>query len=252
MSAIAYSHSPYDGMARSLSRRGSFNYGGTPVSHQGIYTDPMRPTVIPSDPYHQSGYAYVPSTMTVPHRIAASAYDDYREPHYYDDRVMATPAIVAPPMLHPSISTGVRPRRHSSVSYSVPPAQTVDPYYRPNGTHIKFKRKGAFTAGITLPEAQSRVRLSGNEAYSVYELHPDNRGSILLRVRWAGYQSLTYEIPLETRDGRITLSTLARRVARACVHYLQSNSIPIVWDRVELHHLEEIGYGVWQPMLSTH
>lgn len=31
----------------------------------------------------------------------------------------------------------------------------------------------------------------------------------------------------------------------------QANVIPIVWDRVQLHHLEEVAYGVWQPMLSA-
>ena len=32
---------------------------------------------------------------------------------------------------------------------------------------------------------------------------------------------MTYEIPLDGYDGRINLQTLARRVSRACVHYLQ-------------------------------
>ena len=32
----------------------------------------------------------------------------------------------------------------------------------------------------------------------------------------------------------------------------QANVIPILWDRVQLHHLEEVAYGVWQPMLSVH
>jgi hypothetical protein len=31
----------------------------------------------------------------------------------------------------------------------------------------------------------------------------------------------------------------------------QANVIPIVWHRVQLHHLEEVAYGVWQPMLSV-
>jgi hypothetical protein len=31
----------------------------------------------------------------------------------------------------------------------------------------------------------------------------------------------------------------------------QANVIPILWDRVHLHHLEEIAYGIWQPMLSA-
>ena len=70
-------------------------------------------------------------------------------------------------------------------------------------------------------------------------------------VQWSGYPSLTYDVPLDTYDGHISLQTLARRVARACVHYLQSNIIPVPFDCVELHHLEEVSYGVWQPMLLT-
>ncbi len=27
--------------------------------------------------------------------------------------------------------------------------------------------------------------------------------------------------------------------------------VPIMWDRVEIHHIEEIGMGVWQPMLRA-
>jgi hypothetical protein len=106
--------------------------------------------------------------------------------------------------------------------------------------HIKFKRKGTFMAGVSLAEAQGHVRLSSNDAYSLHDLHADRRGTIHLRVKWVGYSHLTYEIPLDTYDGRISLQTLARRVSRACVHYLQANIIPIPWDRVELHHLEEV------------
>jgi hypothetical protein len=59
-----------------------------------------------------------------------------------------------------------------------------------------------------------------------------------------------YEVPLDTYDGRVSLQTLARRVSRACVHYFQSHIIPISFDRLELHHLEEHSYGVWQAMLA--
>lgn len=48
---------------------------------------------------------------------------------------------------------------------------------------IKFKRKGSFVAGIGLDEAQSHVRLSNNDGYSLYDLHADSRGSILLKVK---------------------------------------------------------------------
>jgi hypothetical protein len=180
-----------------------------------------------------------------------------------------------------------RHRRHSTVSFASQPT-TIDPYRRPSSIHVKFKRKGGFTAGISLGEAQDHVRLSGNDSYRMHDLHADGRNRILLKVRvsvvvqlaelflienaqWAGYASMTYEIPLDGYDGRVSLQTLARRVSRACVHYLQvslhlvcgmllclslslpsqANVIPIVWHRVQLHHLEEVAYGVWQPMLSV-
>lgn len=40
-------------------------------------------------------------------------------------------------------------------------------------------------------------------------------------LQWTGYTSLTYEIPLDVHDGRVSMQSLARRVSRACVHYLQ-------------------------------
>lgn len=35
---------------------------------------------------------------------------------------------------------------------------------------------------------------------------------------------MTYELPVDSYDGRCELQTLARRVARACVHFLQVNT----------------------------
>ncbi len=32
---------------------------------------------------------------------------------------------------------------------------------------------------------------------------------------------MTYEIPVDGYEGRVQLQTLARRIARACVHFLQ-------------------------------
>ncbi|KAF9008804.1 hypothetical protein BDQ17DRAFT_1422005 [Cyathus striatus] len=227
-----YGHGP------SLSRRPSL-YGGSHYSPPGMYPDSA-----PLD-YAHSMYGAPTSTAVVPvsHRLTgpATPYDDLdiRDSYFPDQMTPMTP------MVRP------RPRRHSTVSYvSRPPP--LDTYRRPSGIHIKFKRKGSLTAGIGLDEAQSRVRLSGNDSYSMYDLHADSRGRILLRVRWAGYSSLTYEIPLDGYDGRVDLQTLARRVSRACVHYLQANVVPIVWNRVQLHHLEEVSYGVWQPMLSSY
>jgi hypothetical protein len=49
-------------------------------------------------------------------------------------------------------------------------------------------------------------------------------------VQWTGYSALTYEIPLAGYD-RVDLQTLARRISRACVHYLQvcRSTQPLLW-----------------------
>ncbi|KAJ3478123.1 hypothetical protein NLI96_g9984 [Meripilus lineatus] len=142
-----------------------------------------------------------------------------------------------------------RRRRASSVSHRT--RLPMDSRHRWSSSLIKFKRKGGMRSGITLGEAMSSVRLSGNDSYSFYDLNVDHRGRILLQIRWTGYNSMTYEIPVDGYDGRVSLATVARRIARACVHFLQANMIPISWDRVILYHLEEHTPGVWQPVLST-
>ncbi|KAF8974419.1 hypothetical protein BDZ97DRAFT_1900086 [Flammula alnicola] len=231
-------YDPY--LTRSLSRRQSIGYPGTPYPHQQIYPDGMAATEYQA-PYQIYG---PPSSAVVPvsHRLTNQGYD--YDDSYYDGRQMSMSMGHSGSMIMP------RARRHSTVSFAAPPA--IDPYRVPSAIHLKFKRKGSFTTGIGLDEAQSsRIRLSGNDAYTFHDLHADSRGRIYLRIKWAGYSSLTYEIPLDGYDGRIDLETLGRRVSRACVHYLQANVIPILWDRVVLHHLEEVSYGVWQPMLST-
>ncbi|KAJ6457280.1 hypothetical protein C8R45DRAFT_943247 [Mycena sanguinolenta] len=120
---------------------------------------------------------------------------------------------------------------------------------------IEFKRKGALMAGISLLDAQStQTKLAGNDYYTLHDLHADRRagGRIHVRVYWAEFSHLTYEIPLDVHDGRVIMEALSRRVARACSHYLACNMAPVMYNRVELHHLREIAYGVWQPMLSAH
>ena len=40
-------------------------------------------------------------------------------------------------------------------------------------------------------------------------------------IQWAGFRSLTYEIPVSTEyDGFVNLQSLARRIARAIVHFM--------------------------------
>ncbi|RXW25852.1 hypothetical protein EST38_g64 [Candolleomyces aberdarensis] len=206
-----------------------------------------------SDPYpHGGSYSMygAPSNALVPVERSQGLtimkeYEDYDprlDAYDYDMGGGGYPVAPMTPVLP-------RSRRNSAVSLMSLPG--ADGFRRGTGHRIKFKRKGTLMGGIGLDEAQSRVRLSNNDSYSFHDLHSDHHRRILLKVKWAGYNSLTYEIPLDGWDRRVNLETLARRVSRACVHYLQANVIPILWDRVVLHHLEEVTYGVWQPMLST-
>jgi hypothetical protein len=220
----------YDYNPHSISRRSSM-YGGSSYAHD--YYDPMYGGY--TAPYDSGMYGY-----SAPGMMGPSSYGDMtmRDPYRRPLSAMSL----------------TRPRRHSAASAVsfVPRPPPMDSYRRASSINIKFKRRGSLMAGISLAEAQGHVRLSSNDYYTIHDLHADyRRNTIYLKIRWAGYNSLTYEIPLESYDNRINLQTLARRVSRACVHYLQANRIPIPWDRVELHHLEEISYGVWQPMLSS-
>jgi len=237
--------------------QGPYSYGdqgyGYGENYPGMYGDQMFPQ---SAEYSQPSYPiYGPQSGLIPqsHRLSGPSYDDLslHEP-YYDDMQLPVARTPLTPMVGFG-NTSRRHRRHSSVSYSALPPTVIDGGYRsPNSMHIKFKRKGAFMAGINLEDAQStRTRLSGNEDYTLHDLHADWRRRIYLRVRWAGYAPLTYEVPLDVYDGRVSMQALSRRVARACVHYLQMNRVPVMYSRVELHHLEEVAYGTWQPMLAS-
>ncbi|KAF8911899.1 hypothetical protein CPB85DRAFT_1511062 [Mucidula mucida] len=103
-----------------------------------------------------------------------------------------------------------------------------------------------------LAEAQMRgIRLSGSESYYLSDMHPNRYDNVYLKVRWPGHQECTYQLPLDSYDnGRLDLETLARRVARSCVHYFQNNRIPVSWDRMELKCLDELTFGVWEPQLT--
>jgi len=110
-------------------------------------------------------------------------YDNMDEP-YYDERSL--------PLGHHTTSMSYpRRRRHSTVSFAtMPPA--VDQYRLPSSTRIKFRRKGSFTAGIGLEEAQSHIRLSGNDAYSFHDLHADSRKRIYLKIKVCNKGSLCH------------------------------------------------------------
>ncbi|KAJ3770979.1 hypothetical protein EV361DRAFT_808162, partial [Lentinula raphanica] len=118
---------------------------------------------------------------------------------------------------------------------------------------IKFKRWGCLKSSISLAEAQDCPRLSNNNPsrYSLHDLHT-NQGLVLMEITWVGYCPRRYEIPIKaSKNNRIDLQSLARRISRACNEYFQTNRIPIPLDRVKLHHIEEISYGIWQPKLTS-
>ncbi|KAF9012847.1 hypothetical protein BDZ89DRAFT_963458 [Hymenopellis radicata] len=143
-----------------------------------------------------------------------------------------------------------RRRRHSTVSFAAPRANGL---FGRNSIRIKFKRKGSLLGGINLAEAQMRgIRLSNSESYYLSDMHPNRYDNVYLKVRWPGHQECTYQLPLDSYDnGRLDLETLARRVARSCVHYFQNNRIPVSWDRMELKCLDELEFGVWEPQLTV-
>ncbi|KAF8450871.1 hypothetical protein L210DRAFT_3385442 [Boletus edulis BED1] len=154
----------------------------------------------------------------------------------------------------------IRPRRSSSVSYASSAGYGVDPLRHVHshgrggfGRVLKFKRKGAFRAGITLGEAQASVRLSDAESFTLQDLGVDHRGKIYVNLRWPGYSPLNYEIPVDGFGGYgyVDIQSLARRVGRAVSHYVQANVIPIHWERIEMQHLEELSIGMWHLKLSS-
>lgn len=77
-----------------------------------------------------------------------------------------------------------RSRRNSAVSLFSNVNMNMDAgYARGTGHRIKFKRKGTLMGGIGLDEAQARVRLSNNDAYTFHDLHSDHHRRILLKVK---------------------------------------------------------------------
>ncbi|KAI0274332.1 hypothetical protein BGY98DRAFT_920873 [Russula aff. rugulosa BPL654] len=131
-----------------------------------------------------------------------------------------------------------------------------DPYRRnPSGhnTSIKFRLKGAQHSGISVNEALERVRLSQGTSYLMHDVSMDHSGKISLKIRWSGYRSNIYSIPLSTDyHGYVDVQSLARRTARAIVHFMDSNGISLSWNRVVMHRLEENSPGIWIPVLMTH
>ncbi|KAI9507169.1 hypothetical protein F5148DRAFT_981764 [Russula earlei] len=118
---------------------------------------------------------------------------------------------------------------------------------------VKFRLSGEAHSGISVMDALDRVRLSQGRPYMLHDMSPDHFGKITLKVRWNGYHSNTYSIPLSTDHlGYLDSQSLARRTARAIAHFMQNNHILLTWDRVVIHRLEETRPGIWIPVLTTH
>ncbi|THH08129.1 hypothetical protein EW145_g2911 [Phellinidium pouzarii] len=254
----------------SYSGRGANNYPYSPHTPAPGYDDYSRypygePAYDDSADYAGYGdlhHAATPrSAYTTPRTNSHyGAYDDLalnrRSSYYGNDADYATyPSTpYASSAIAPSRS---RMGRASSVSFhhqaSVGPVSTS--YYgsydhRGKLPKIKFRSKYS-TSGMSLADAVNGERPMGGDSYKWHELHADRNGEILLKVAWTGYRTITYRVPVDWYDGRVRISSLARRVARACIHYLQSNAIPQSWERVKIYSIEEITYGTWQPQLTV-
>jgi len=244
------------GMSRSRSRRQSVvGYAGQqPVGfpysdHPGMYTEPPMPVGLHEESYPQPPYQIYAGQ---PDRRSQhiQAFDDLavRESYYPEERRIS-PALSHSSVI-PNSAVPLRQRRHST-SVAFEHAPPMDTFRRLSSITIKLKRKGAFRSGITIGDAQSNVRLSGADSYTFRDFNADIRGRISLKIKWTGYPSLTYDIPLDGYGERVNLQTLVRRTSRAIVHFLQTNIIPIPWDCVEILRLEEVAPGTWQPVLAV-
>ena len=117
-------------------------------------------------------------------------------------------------------------------------------------TAIKFRLKGSTHGGISVNQAIERVRLSqGTANLRLHDISMDMSGKMELKVRvrfisaivfvvpfdscdfvlrdqWSGYRSNMYSIPLSTDDhSYVNLQSLARRTARAIVHFMEVNAL---------------------------
>ncbi|EJD01259.1 uncharacterized protein FOMMEDRAFT_147835 [Fomitiporia mediterranea MF3/22] len=214
------------------------------------------------DSHYSNGYSSYATPRTSSY-YGSGAYDDMalnRRSSYYgtdlDYNVPYTGTPYTAGALTPS-----RSRRSSSVSFQLPSTSGQQLSTSHNSSYgydhrgrgvprIKFRSKYS-TSGMSLSEAVGGERPVGGDSYKWHDLHADRNGEIFLRVAWNGYRTITYRVPVDWYDGRVRLSSLVRRVARACIHYLQSNSINTSWDMIKIYSIEEVMYGTWQPQLTV-
>lgn len=194
----------YDPYYTPRSRRPSLSYAGTSYEPVMVSLYPLflyLPLTVPTglfstrlfstcllcvcrqQPEQSSSPSYMcdfpPSIRTRSQCYEDSDYDDMaiHDP-YYSERRRSISGY--PPLVQSMPIT--RPRRSSSVSYTSSPSY-IDPLRRGFGRVLKFKRKGAFRAGITVGEAQANVRLSGLDSFTFQDLGVDARGKIYVTLR---------------------------------------------------------------------
>jgi hypothetical protein len=215
-----------------------------------------------------------PHSAPYPNSFDGSPLTDQIPPPFMDDggyagrgRTLSTggggfgpPALIGgagpmPMTPFPSHHSGKRMRRASSVGpMGLGVGFSPDSHQIMGGRPpIKFRLSGATHSGISVADAIDRVTVSQSRPYLIQEVSPDMYGKITLKVRWTGYHSNTYSIPLSRGyQGYLDLQSLARRSARAIVHFMQANNIFLSWERVVIHRLEEVRPGIWLPVLTTH
>jgi len=237
----------FDGIARSMSTRPrlqSISYGPNAGFHpdHAYYSEPLRHAQIHPEsirPYSTHGPVFAGGELSRhPSRYAGSYEDDMYLDDAYDRQG-----------LYPSSKSSRRHRRHSTYGGIQGAAPFFDGLRRPSV--LKFKHKGGYHSGVTLTEAMENVRISGDKLYSHRDLATDGRGNLYMKIIWSGYAPLTYEIPIDGHDGRVSLQTLMRRVSRACLHYIQSRAVLLHPDRILLHSIEEVTPGTWQPVMTV-
>jgi len=214
------------------------SFGGLRSRRQSLsYADPHYSAPMPPVGLHSDQMYQTPGNMSR-YSLSPEVFED----DYYED-----------PGYTSSYSTSSRRsrrlRRASTFDRSRSSTPFLDSFRRL--MTLKFKPKGTHRSGVSLNEALDNIRISGDKTYSPRALNADSRGNLYMRIIWTGYPTLTYEVPIDGYDGRISLQTLMRRVARGCLHFVQSRGIPIHPDRIILHSIEEVTSGTWQPVMTV-
>ncbi|KAJ6457282.1 hypothetical protein C8R45DRAFT_566025 [Mycena sanguinolenta] len=140
---------------------------------------------------------------------------------YHDFHRTFLPKRTTPHPFHPSTSPSTRSPSHHATPF-------------PSSPSLSSSARARCGLALIIDAQSTQTKLAGNADYTLQDLHADQRGRIHVRVdwewflpslKWSSDSPLTYEIHLDVDDGRIIMEALLRRVARACVDYLESNMV---------------------------